>query len=149
MRRSGALPPAVAALLQLDQRVEQGLAKLAFLEAVHVTDELRAMGFLLALIFQLRLFDLPLEGTDLLGIGREHRGNHVLANAPRSRRVRAVAIGLPNMRSVHVDGVGQICGALHLGVKGTLADGPKVLHTPLLHIVEPAPQGGSAGHPKD
>lgn len=67
MRRSGALPPAVAALLQLDQCVKQGLAKLAFLEAAYVTNELRAMGFLLTLIFQLLLFDLPLEGIDLLG----------------------------------------------------------------------------------
>lgn len=57
------------ALLQLNQCVKQGLAKLVFLEAVYVTDELRAMGFLLAPIFQLRLFNLPFESIDLLGIG--------------------------------------------------------------------------------
>ena len=107
------------------------------------------MGFLLAPIFQLRLFNLPFESIDLLGIGGEHRSNHVLADTPCSRRVRAVAIGLSNMRSVHVDGVGQICRALHLSIEGALAGGTEVLHAPLLYIVEPAPQGGSACHPKD
>ena len=133
MQACVALPPAVVALLQLDQCVKQGLAKLVLLEAVHVTDELRAMGFLLTLIFQLRLLDLPFEGIDLLRIGGEHRGNHVLADTPRSRRVRAVAIGLSNMRNVHVDGVGQICRALHLSIEGALAGGTEVLHAALLH----------------
>ena len=107
------------------------------------------MGRLFAPVFQLRLFGLPLEGIDLLGIGGEHRGNHVFADTPRARRVRAVAIGLPNVHGIHVNGVGQICGALHLGIEGALDDGPKVLHTPLLHIVEPVPQGGSACHTED